>query len=126
MQKQKTILIVDDLDDLVFVIGALLQNRGYKSISASSGAEALSKFKKYKIDLIIAGNELPDMRGVKLIKGIRKIDKVVPIIMMVDEFKDAKELRKISDRAKRVGADKVVLKLFESEGMMGMVNELLR
>lgn len=31
----------------------------------------------------------------------------------------------ISDRAKRAGADKVVLKLFESEGMMGMVDGLV-
>lgn len=125
MRKQKTILIVDGLEDFVFVIEILLQNRGYQTISAVSAAEALKKIKNHKANLIIAGNELSDMGGVRLIKEIRKIDKTVPIVMMIDEFKDAKELRKISDKIKKAGANKVVLKLFESSGMLRMVDELM-
>ena len=77
------ILIADDEDNIVKSATMLLRHKGYKVISASNGAEALSKFSEHQaeIGLVITDFAMPVMDGPALIKAIRQISPSVSIVL---------------------------------------------
>ena len=50
---EKTILIIDDDEDICLAIKTLLESRGYKAETAMTKAEGLEKFHSVKPDLAI-------------------------------------------------------------------------
>ena len=74
MVKMKSILIVDDDPNVLFVLRTSLERviRGVKTITAGGGREALEKFKHEPIDLLITDIRMPDITGVQLTEAIRE------------------------------------------------------
>ena len=75
IKKTKKILVVDDLLYVAKTIAKILQNEGYKVITALSGKDTLEKFQKYNPDLITIDQKLPDMSGFELVLKLRKLKK---------------------------------------------------
>jgi PAS domain S-box-containing protein len=77
------ILFADDEDNIIKSASLLLRHKGYKVISASNGAEALSKFSEHQaeIGLVITDFSMPVMDGPALIKAIRQISPSVSIVL---------------------------------------------
>jgi putative two-component system response regulator len=78
------ILIVDDIQDNIDLIGEFLELRGYTIHSAINGKEALQKVYKINPDLIITDAMMPIMDGFKLTEELREnpITKLTPVIMV--------------------------------------------
>lgn len=72
---KKTILFVDDEENIKQSVDILLGNRGYKVIFASNGAEGLTVFKQHQaeIGLVITDVVMPVMDGKTLVESIRAI-----------------------------------------------------
>jgi DNA-binding NtrC family response regulator len=70
----ETILLVEDEDGIRKLIRTLLQQRGYRVISASDGADALDVARKYEspIDLVITDVVMPRLSGPELVKRLRE------------------------------------------------------
>jgi CheY-like chemotaxis protein len=62
----KTILIADDEPEQVATLSALLSERGYKVLSATSGEQALMKAVNFQPDLIILDIMMPKMDGTEV------------------------------------------------------------
>ena len=62
----KTILVADDEPDQVATLQALLSERGFKVVTATSGEEALKKSIEYQPDLIILDIMMPKMDGTEV------------------------------------------------------------
>jgi CheY-like chemotaxis protein len=62
----KTIMIVDDELDLLFVWRLLLEQVGYSVVTAANGAIALELTREAKPDLIVSDNMMPVMSGPQL------------------------------------------------------------
>jgi CheY-like chemotaxis protein len=62
----KTILIADDEPDQVATLQALLSERGFKVLGASSGEQALQKAVNFQPDLIILDIMMPKMDGTEV------------------------------------------------------------
>jgi PAS domain S-box-containing protein len=77
------ILFADDEDNIIKSATMLLRHKGYKVISASNGAEALSKFSEHQaeIGLVITDFAMPVMDGPALIRAIRQISPSVSIVL---------------------------------------------
>jgi PAS domain S-box-containing protein len=61
---KKTILIVDDTPENLYLLRVILEEEGYKVIEAIDGSEGLKKLNEYKnIDLIISDILMPVMDG---------------------------------------------------------------
>lgn len=74
------ILVVDDEEDIVYMIKEYLERQGYLVYTAYNAREALEKL-KYEIDLILLDVMMPDINGYELCLKIR--DKVRgPIIFL--------------------------------------------
>ena len=49
---KETILIIEDEEDILALLSSLLENEGYKIITACNGREGLEKFQEHNPDLI--------------------------------------------------------------------------
>ncbi len=69
---EKKIIIVDD-DESIRKTFFLILNKNYRVYLAKDSGEALQRFKKAEIDLIIADLKLPHLDGVEMIAKFREL-----------------------------------------------------
>ena len=62
MQKKK-IMVVDDEQDILVLVKAVLEGAGFDVITAESGLDCLEKLKKEKPDMILMDMMMPKMSG---------------------------------------------------------------
>jgi two-component system response regulator VicR len=72
----KRVMIVDDEPDLCETVKLLLEGKGLEVVTALSGAEALQKLKKERVDLVLIDYLMPEMSGVGLANKIREDPKL--------------------------------------------------
>jgi len=117
-------MVADDSDVVRSVVTKALSLYGYSDvIEASDGMEALEKAKLYnnKIELYILDINMPGIDGITLIGELRKLNRTVPIIMLTTESERAKMIK-----AKEFGATGWVIKPFESDKFIKIVNMLIK
>lgn len=67
----KKVMIVDDEADLCETVKLLLEGKGLGVVAALSGAEALEKLRKERVDLVLIDFFMPEMSGRGLVAEIR-------------------------------------------------------
>lgn len=77
-----TILVVDDESGIRNDMSALLQDDGYKVLTASGGAEALQIAQENGIHMVLLDIGLPDMDGVEVLRKIREMNPEIPVMMI--------------------------------------------
>ncbi|MEQ8222608.1 MAG: response regulator [Candidatus Eremiobacterota bacterium] len=79
----KTVLVIDDSEDICTVAGKLLGKAGFTVMTASNGLEGLEIFRARceDISLIILDVAMPVMSGDKVFKELKLIKKEVPVII---------------------------------------------
>ncbi|MDP4093835.1 MAG: response regulator [Bacillota bacterium] len=79
MQK---ILIIDDTKNIRLMLTKCLELEGYHVTTANDGKEALELFKKEKFDLAFLDIKLPEIRGTEVLKRIRDMGIITPVIII--------------------------------------------
>lgn len=83
VEKQKTILIVDDEPGIVKVLQAGLQCEGYNSRVAFSGQEALQELENRPVDLVLLDLRLGQgLNGFQTMRKIHEYYADLPVVMM--------------------------------------------
>ncbi len=78
-----TILVVDDEPDVTSYLSTVLSARGYRTIEASSGAEALEMGARERPDLILLDVMMPGMTGWEVLRRLRETAlSDVPVIVL--------------------------------------------
>jgi len=67
----KKVMVVDDEPDLCETVKLLLEGKGFETVAALSGAEALKKLRKERVDLVLIDFFMPEMTGRGLADEIR-------------------------------------------------------
>ena len=90
---QKTVLVVDDYDDVRLVTRRALESFGYRVLEAASGAEAVKVAHADSPDLILMDLSMPAMDGFATIHQLRRLLglRLVPVIAV--SAHTAKEIR---------------------------------
>jgi CheY-like chemotaxis protein len=80
----KRILIVDDEEQVLFVLCQALMGlgSGYEIVGAQSGREALERVKENSFDLVLTDLRMPGTNGVELTESIRGMDSGLAVIWM--------------------------------------------
>ncbi|HNR62603.1 MAG TPA: response regulator [Thermotogota bacterium] len=81
MEKPK-ILVVEDEDNMRFLISEELSDEGYLVDTAANGSECLQKFEENPYDLVTIDIEMPDMSGLELAGALRERKVPVRIILL--------------------------------------------
>ena len=103
-QNPATILLVDDNHDGVLARRSVLEELGYRVVSAPCGADALARVEEQEFDLVITDYKMSPMNGLSLITELRQRNFAKPIILL-SGFADT-----IGLRAESTGADVVIQK----------------
>lgn len=82
MKPKRTILCVDDNEQSLSIRKVLLETRGYRVITCTKGEEALERFKKGGIDLVLTDLIMPGFDGTKLIEQVKAISPETPAILL--------------------------------------------
>jgi two-component system response regulator HydG len=82
MSVASTILIVDDDRDLAESLADVLEARGYDVELASSGEEAVERFRHRDFDIVFTDVKLPGMNGVESLFAFRRIKPDAKVVMM--------------------------------------------
>ncbi len=117
---QKHILIVDDDEDLSYIITDLLENYGYQVSGARDKEEAFSMLSQHKIHLILLDINLPDSTGFELCQELRKVS-TVPIIFASARTDEADRITGFD-----IGGDDYLPKPYSMKELLSRVNALIR
>lgn len=98
------ILLVDDNRDGVLARRSVLEELGYRVVSASCGKEALLLTEEHKFDLVVTDYRMSPMDGLELIRELRKRSFGAPIILL-SGFAES-----IGLNTEQTGADLVIQK----------------
>jgi CheY-like chemotaxis protein len=79
----KTLLIVEDDEDLEFSIADLVTDHGYRALGARNGIEALQTLRRSRPFVIILDLWMPEMDGFALIEAVRADANLSRIPMLV-------------------------------------------
>ena len=79
---EKTILVVDDEPNSLFVTSQLLKDQSYEVITADNGTSALNKLKEGKINLVITDERMPGISGMEVLRQTKKLDARIPVIIL--------------------------------------------
>ena len=119
----KKALIVDDIKENLYLLESLLKAYGYKTISASNGAEALGLALNDPPDIIISDILMPVMDGYKLCREWKKevVLKNIPFVFYTATYTHPKD----EEFALNLGAEKFIIKPQEPDVFMGLIEQVL-
>lgn len=122
-KKDIKILLVDDEQDILEIVGYNLAQEGYQIITAVNGKEAVQKAKKELPHLIIMDVMMPEMDGMEACEHIRKIPELSNVIVT---FLTARSEDYSQVAGFEAGADDYIAKPIKPKVLVSKVKALLR
>lgn len=122
-KKDIKILLVDDEQDILEIVGYNLSQEGYQIVIASNGKEAIAKAKKEHPQLIIMDVMMPEMDGMEACENIRKIPELQDTIIT---FLTARSEDYSQVAGFDAGADDYIAKPIKPKVLVSKVQALLR
>ncbi|MFB9055572.1 response regulator [Mariniflexile ostreae] len=119
----KTILIVDDKPENLYLLRVILENKGYLVIEAKHGQEGLDKLHHSKVDLIISDILMPIMDGYIFCQACKKerIFKKIPFIFYTSTYTEQPD----EEFALKLGAATFIKKPIDHEDLLAIVEDVL-
>ena len=127
----KTILVIDDLPENVFMLQDRLEHEGYEVITAYDGKSGIEKVRREKPDLILLDVMMPDLTGIEVCKILVADNETssIPIILVTAKSgaEDTKEgleagafdyIKKPINRIELIARVKSALKLSEANKLI--------
>jgi len=122
-KKDIKILLVDDEQDILEIVGYNLAQEGYQIVTATKGKEAITKAKKELPHLIIMDVMMPEMDGMEACENIRKLPELSNVIIT---FLTARSEDYSQVAGFDAGADDYITKPIKPKLLVSKVKALLR
>ena len=116
----KTVLIVEDDQNIADLLRLYLEKEGYAAAIASDGGSGVEMFRKLQPDLVLLDVMLPVMDGWGVLQAIRQ-ESQTPVIMLTAKGE-------LSDKVSglKMGADDYITKPFEMKEVLARIEAVLR
>jgi two-component system, OmpR family, response regulator len=82
--RRKHILVVDDDEQFLMALAAILDDKGYATTTTWSGYEALKLLRTRPFDLVMLGDNMPDL-GLKDVLRKMRIMSLEPLVMVMQD-----------------------------------------
>lgn len=118
-----TILVVDDEPRIRELTQMILEDKGYRVITAENGVEALQKAERETPDLVLLDVVLPGISGVEVCRILKSQAKTrsIPLVMFTVLGRDVDQRL-----AEESGCDGYFLKPFTPEDLFSEVKKYLK
>ncbi|WP_028989772.1 sigma-54 dependent transcriptional regulator [Thermithiobacillus tepidarius DSM 3134] len=111
------VLLVDDQRSLRRSLSLMLQNAGFETGEAASGAEALALLDAETFDAVITDMRMEGMSGIDLLRAIKTRDETLPVIVIT-----AYASIESAVEAMRLGAFDYLTKPFQEKDIVEKIN----
>ena len=95
--RARTVLCVDDERIGLRVRKIMLESRGYKVLTASSGADGLKVFDENNVDLVVLDYFMPGLNGGDVASEMRRRRPGIPIVFLSAYFSLPPEALELAD-----------------------------
>ena len=121
-RQAKRILVVDDIEDNLSLLQAILMEEGYEVDITKDGKSALAKIEASPPDLLLLDAMMPQMNGYEVTRRIRQ-NKNLPFIpiLMITAYEDANVPEGLD-----LGANDFIRKPIDFDELMSRVKATLR
>jgi CheY-like chemotaxis protein len=118
----KRILVVDDLEDNLFLLETILTEEGYEVDTALNGKSALTKIESSPPDLVLMDAMMPGMDGYEVTRRIRQNKKLpfIPILLLT-AYVEAD-----APKGLELGANDFIRKPIDYDELMARIKAFLR
>lgn len=82
MNKEYSILIIDDEQSQREVLKGFLEKKNYKVITASSGNEGLELINQEQVDIVLSDYKMPDKTGIEVLEEVKRINPEISFVLM--------------------------------------------
>jgi CheY-like chemotaxis protein len=119
----RTILVIDDNIAVLSTLIYLLEEEGYRVVSAENGDAGARIYRSHHPDLVIADIIMPERGGISTIREIKRLCPDAKIIAISGGARigNADPL----EAAREVGANKALAKPLDPDDFLDVVNSLL-
>ena len=122
MADQKSILIVDDEQDIVDLVKYNLQREGYRIYTARNGKEALDQSQKHP-SLILLDVMMPELNGLEVLKQLKSqpTTQSIPVVFLTAKGSEVDEILGLE-----LGADDYITKPISIPKLIARIKNVLR
>ena len=118
----KLVLVADDEEDILALVGAVLRAAGFDVVEAHNGAEALAIATERALSAAVLDISMPEMDGLEVLRRLRahELTGDLPIILLSALAQEADVAR-----GYREGASRYLRKPFKPAELVAAVRELV-
>lgn len=119
----KLVLVADDEKDIVEIACELLEDAGYRTLSAYDGQEALQAIQRDRPDAIVLDIKMPVMDGFQVIEHLRANPELsaIPIVVLTA----TQVIQEAQERFRQLGVTYWISKPFEPKDLVSAVTQAL-
>src|SRR5882724_4585768 len=121
----KSILIVDDNEDILFFLRTALEQAGYEVQTSSDGAEALAQQTQHRADLLITDIFMPGRDGIETLRDTKTSFPQTRVIVMSAGGGSGGQLDYLSAAA-LIGANATLRKPFSLVELLDTVRKVMQ
>ncbi|HVZ73340.1 MAG TPA: sigma-54 dependent transcriptional regulator [Polyangia bacterium] len=77
-----SVLVVDDSPEMVATLSRYLGDHGWSVETAHGGAEAIERFEREPVDVVLTDLRMKGTDGIDVLEGIRRADEKTPVVLM--------------------------------------------
>ncbi|MBA2751145.1 MAG: response regulator transcription factor [Actinobacteria bacterium] len=115
------VLVVDDEDNITFLLDSALRHFGFDVRVAATGRAALREVEAFNPDVVLLDVMLPDLDGFEIVRRMRMDGAKVPVL-----FLTARDTVEDKVRGLSLGGDDYVTKPFSLEEVVARIQVILR
>ena len=116
----KSILIVEDDNNIADLLRLYLEKEGYQATIAADGTQGIDLYRKLRPDLVLLDVMMPGVDGWGVLRAIRQ-DSQTPVIMLTAKGETTDKVSGLKQ-----GADDYITKPFEMKEVIARIEAVLR
>jgi CheY-like chemotaxis protein len=121
----KSILVIDDEEQMVCVVREILESEGYRVLAASNGEEGLRLFCLEPADLVITDIFMAEKDGLETLRALRRLSPSAEVIAMSGGCSKMEGFQAL-DFAQALGATHTLKKPFDRRDLLDVVKLCLK
>ncbi|MFZ2852755.1 MAG: response regulator [Rhodocyclaceae bacterium] len=120
--RKRTLLLVDDEENILTSLRRLLRREGYEILIANGGAQGLELLEQHRVDVILSDQRMPNMTGVEFLRRVK--ESYPDTVRMV--LSGYTELQSITDAINEGAIYKFLTKPWDDEQLRANIAEAFR
>ena len=121
MDRKRTILSIDDEENIRFALGELFRFQGWEACCAPTVEKGIEQFRLHRPDIVLIDYHMPGINGVEGVRLLRKLSRTVPIIVFTID-----ESQEVADQFLQAGASDFALKPIKAPDIISRIKLHLR